>query len=333
MTKKIKVIQYGIGPIGLKVTNYLLERNNIEIVGAVDIDPAKFGVDLGKISGAGKELEIRITNNAKELFESIEADVVVLTTTSSLEKIYPQIIEILEHGLHIVSTCEELTYPWITNPELSHEIDRLAKEKNAAILSTGVNPGFLMDFLPAALTAICKEVNKVTVERLQDAQFRRIPFQQKIGAGLSLTEFQKKIEDGSLRHVGLTESVHLIASKLGWELDKTEDIIEPVIAEKEIKTDSLTIKAGDALGVQQIGRGEKDGKELIRLVFRASIGEPNPRDRIIIDGVPRIDSTIKDGMNGDIATCAITVNAISSIVKAKPGLRTMADIEPVSCFR
>lgn len=330
--KKIKVIQYGLGPIGNKITKYLIEKEKFEIVGAIDIDPNKVGKDVGELAGLDS-IGTLVTDNAEKLFQEVNADVVVLTTASSLKIVTPQIIQILNYGLPIVSTCEELSYPWLTEPELSKEIDIKAKEKNAAVLGTGVNPGFLMDFLPVALTGVCKSVKSVQVERYQNAFYRRIPFQQKIGAGLTIEQFRQKEKAGTLRHVGLTESMHMIAARLGWHLDKTEDIINPVIAEEKVTEGELIIEKGNALGVEQIGRGFQNGKEIITLIFKAWVGEENPRERIVIEGEPSIDSTINGGVNGDIATCAITVNAIPNIINAKPGLRTMADIEPVSCFQ
>jgi 2,4-diaminopentanoate dehydrogenase len=194
-----------------------------------------------------------------------------------------------------------------------------------------VNPGFLMDFLPLALTGVCRRVSKVTVERIQDARFRRIPFQKKIGAGLTRVEFARKADEGTLRHVGLTESVQMIAAALGWKLDSTEDVLEPIVAEHRVETPAMTIESGDCLGVSQTGRGLRNGKEVVTLVFKAAIGLENPRDRVLIDGEPGIDATIAGGVNGDIATCAMVANAIPVVVKARPGLRTMADIEPISC--
>lgn len=332
MEKKIKVVQYGLGPIGCQVTQYLTERPHFDIVGAIDSDPKKIGVDLGQLAELDEPLGLNITANPKDSLEQADADIVVLTTTSSLEKIRPQIMEILSCGLNVVSTCEELMYPWVTNPEVAREINRAAIKHNVSVLSTGVNPGFLMDFLPLVMTSICRDVKKVIVERIQDAQFRRLPFQEKIGAGLSVQEFESRVRQGSLRHVGLTESMHLMAAKLGWTLERTEDVVDPVVAEKSVVTENRTIEAGKALGVNQIGRAYVNNKEVITLVFRASIGEPDPRDRIVIEGNPDIDMAISKGVNGDTATCAIVVNAIPVVMQAQPGLRTMADISPISFF-
>ena len=332
MEKKIRVIQYGLGPIGCQVTRYLTERRHFEIAAAIDSDPEKVGTDLGHLAELNAPLGLNVSANSRDLLEGVDADVVILTTTSSLEKIRPQVMEILSCGKNVVSTCEELMYPWLTNPKVAREIDGAAREHNVSVLSTGVNPGFLMDFLPLVMTSICRDVRGVTVERIQDAQFRRLPFQEKIGAGLSAEEFASRVREGILRHVGLTESMHLMAARLGWILDRTEDVVDPVIADKRVVTENRTIEPGKALGVNQVGRAYVDGKEVITLVFRASIGEPDPRDRIVIQGNPDIDMAINQGVNGDTATCAIIVNAIPVVIQAQSGLRTMTDIAPISFF-
>jgi 4-hydroxy-tetrahydrodipicolinate reductase len=332
MDKAIRVIQYGLGPIGCMIVKYLVERGPFEIVGAIDSDPQKVGVDVGELAQLNGRLGLQVTKDAKNLFEEVDADVVVLTTTSSAKEIRPHILEIVSGGKNVVSTCEELVYPWVANPDIAREIDSAAKERNVSVLSTGVNPGFLMDFLPLVMTAVCKKVKKVTVERIQDASLRRLPFQEKIGVGLSVEQVKQRVQAGNLRHVGLTESMHFIASGIGWELDRTEDVVEPVIAEKKVVAGDRIIEPGKTLGVNQIGRGYQEGKKLITLIFRATIGEPQPRDRILLEGSPHIDMVIKEGLNGDSATCAIIVNAIPVVLKATAGLRTMADINPISFF-
>ncbi|MDN5312675.1 MAG: hypothetical protein PWQ68_1648 [Thermoanaerobacteraceae bacterium] len=330
---KINVVQMGLGPIGNQITRFLAERKNFNIVGSIDADEKKVGQDVGTLAGLPEPIGVKVSKDIESVLKNNNVDAVILTTTSSLTSIREQIINLLEYGVNIVTTCEELSYPWLTNPEISREIDEKAKSKKVSVLATGVNPGFLMDFLPLSLTSVCRSVDKITVERIQDATFRRIPFQKKIGAGLSIKEFHEKVEKGILRHVGLTESIHMIASRLGWKLEKTEDIITPVVATRLIKTNNMTIQPGDVAGVQQVGRGIVDGQVAINLVFRASVGEPESRDSIIIEGTPRIESTIHGGVNGDIATCAIVVNSIPVVVHSRPGLRTMSDIETLSFFK
>ena len=189
-----------------------------------------------------------------------------------------------------------------------------------------------MDFLPLALSGVCQQVRTVRVERIQDAQHRRIPFQKKIGAGLTIDEFNALVNEGTLRHVGLTESIHMVASAFGWELTKTEELIEPVVADRRVETPRLTIEQGRAAGVEQLGYGYIDDERVIELVFRAAVGEPESYERILMRGTPDLDMRISGGINGDIATAAIVVNAIPTVIAARPGLRTMADMELISYF-
>lgn len=333
MSKLIRIVQLGLGPIGLQTTRYLLGRDNIKIVGAVDVDLQKVGKDLGELAELQKKLGLEISSSLRSVLDKTSADVAVVTTTSDLGKTFQQIKEIVAQGLNVISSCEELLYPWITNPAIANEIDQRAKEKGVSVLATGVNPGFVMDLLPVVTSGVCMDIKKIVIERIQDAQFRRKPFQQKIGAGLTIGKFGEKVNEGALRHVGLTESMHMIAARIGWKIEKTEENIRPVIAKEEVVVNHTTIPAGSVLGVEQNGRCIVNGEERIKLVFRAAIGEPKARDRIIIKGTPDIEMTIKGGINGDVATCSMIVNAIPVVESAKPGLRTMADIEPVSFFK
>ena len=330
MQNPIRIVQVGLGPLGQMLTPYLAERTGLEIVGAVDIDPGKSGQDLGTLCGLPGPIGVTVTDDLDRALETAP-QVAVVTTVSELEGIRPLLETLIQQKLNIVSTCEELSYPWKTHPDLSGEIDAQAKAQGVSVLGTGVNPGFLMDFLPTAATAVCRSVRAIRVERIQDASFRRLPFQQKIGAGLTPEEFAQRVSQRKIRHVGLTESMHMLASMLGWELDRTEDVVEPVIAQCDITTGGRTIQAGLATGVSQTGRGFVSGQEVLTLVFRAAVGQEQPVDRVLIQGEPELELRIPGGTNGDIATCAIVTNAIPAVLRAQAGLRTMVDIAPISC--
>jgi len=332
MSERTRIVQIGLGALGRMLTPYLIERPALEIVGAVDLDPSLIGRDLGDVAALGRKLGVSVCSDLSEAFAGGPVHAVLLTTVSDLARARPQIEALIAHKTNVVSSCEELSFPWQTAPEASAEIDRLARDAGVSVLGTGVNPGFLMDILPTALTAICRDVHHITVRRYQDARPRRLPFQQKIGAGLTVEEFEKKKASGALRHVGLTESMHLIASRLGWRLDRTEDTIEPIIAEREVRSDHITVQPGQAAGVHQLGLAYVGNEEKIRLDFRASLGEPDPQDTVIFAGVPDLRFTVPGGINGDIATCSMLTNAIPTVIAAPPGLRTMADIQPPAWF-
>jgi len=327
----IDVVHLGIGPVGQRMVRYALQRGCFNITGAVDPDPEKAGQDLGRLCGVGP-LGVTVRANLAEAVKGVSAQVAVVTTVSSLAALEPQIVELARAGLHIVSTCEELFFPWNTQPDLAGRIDRTCRENGVACLGTGVNPGCLMDFLPTVLTGLCQDVKGIRIARIQDASVRRIPFQQKIGAALTLEQFQAKKQAGTLRHVGLPESVDFIAHRLGWKLDRNVETLEPVIAEADIATGYKPIAKGMARGVHQTGKGFVGDREVITLTFRAAVGEPESYEQIEIEGDPAIRLAIPGGINGDTATCAVTLNTISSILKTTLGLKTMADIPPIAFF-
>jgi len=327
----MKIIQIGIGPLGQKVVNYASQREGIQIVGAVDLDPEKVGQDLGKLCGI-KPLGVEVKKTLGEAITGTKADVAVVTTLSSLQKIEEQILELAAAKLHIVSTCEEMSYPWAIQPKIAENIDSACKTNGVACVGTGVNPGFLMDYLPSVLSSVCQDDVQIKVTRIQDASKRRIPFQQKIGAGLSHSEFQEKKKNGTLRHVGLPESVYMIARALNWELDHVTETLDPVLAKDDISSGYTNIKKGNPSGVEQVGKGLIAGEEKVTLTFRAAVGEKESYDKVEIKGTPSFTSKINGGINGDIATSAITVNAISSILKTEPGLKTMLDIPAPAFF-
>jgi len=327
----INTVHIGIGPLGQKIARFAVERGCFNIVGAVDSDRRKAGKDLGQLCEM-EPLGITVCDSLDDAIREKKAQVALLTTVSSIVALESQVAEIAQAGLHIVSTCEELFYPWKTNPEVAKRIDETCRRNSVVCLGTGVNPGYLMDFLPTVLSGLCQNVKKVEVWRIQDASVRRIPFQQKIGAGLTLEEFEAKRREGTLRHVGLPESVDFIAARLGFKLDRNTETLEPVIAEEEILTGYKPIAKGMARGVHQIGRGYIGASEVITLNFKAAVGEPESYEQIHIDGEPQIQSRISGGVNGDIATCAITLNAVRSVLAASPGLKTTADIPSIAYF-
>ena len=244
----IRVLHFGLGPIGTAIVKQVAARPGFKIVGAVDIDPAKSGRDLGDVVGLPRRIGVKISSDGAKALKATNPDIAVLCTSSSIKKVMPQIEMILKSKTAIVSTTEELSYPGYTHIRQSRLIHALAKKAKVAVLGTGVNPGFAMDALPIALTAVCERVDRVVVNRVQDARMRRLPFQQKIGAGLTTEQFQKKVDDGSVRHVGLTESIAMIADALGWTLDRISDDIHPKLASVTISSEFLAVDPGYVCG-------------------------------------------------------------------------------------
>lgn len=328
----IRVVHYGLGPIGAAIVRQVAARTGFRIAGAIDVDAAKAGRDLGEVAGLGKRLGVTVSADAVKTLKDAKPDVVVHCTSSSIQTVLPQIEAILKTRTPIVSTTEELAYPGYTHIRQARRIHALAKKAKVGVVATGVNPGFAMDALPIMLTAVCERVDRVTVNRVQDARLRRLPFQLKIGAGLTTAQFQKKVDEGSVRHVGLGESIAMIADALGWTLDRITDDVAARLATVTTSSEFLAVDPGYVSGIIQDGVGYRKGEPVIRLHLEAYLGAPETYDSVEIDGSPRLSVRAAGGIHGDVATASIVVNTIPRVLGASPGFHTMRDLPLPSFF-
>lgn len=325
----IRVIQYGLGPIGSATARQIVEQDGLELVGGVDIDPAKVGEDLGEVIGLDHPLGIAVVDDLSTALAEKGADLALHTTNSYFDLFQSQLSEIFAAGLNIVSTAEELSFPWLAHPEQATKVDSMAKQAGKTVLGTGVNPGFLMDLLPLNLTALCRRVDRITVKRVINASTRRGPFQIKVGAGMTVADFTAAMDEGRMGHVGLPESVGMVFHTMGKTLSRYKASVEPVVADRLIKTDAVEVAVGRVRGLKQVARGYTDEGEFVTLTFIAALDEKDEGDTINIVGTPDLEVKLK-GTNGDIATVAIAVNAIRRVNEAAPGLVTMRDLPVIT---
>lgn len=310
-----RFIQYGLGPIGLGIAELAIQRG-YRLVAAVDIDRAKAGRPAAALI-PGAPADVIVTADAGAVLTA-GADVVLHSTQSRLRQVLPQITPLLEAGLSVISTCEELAYPWYHHRHDAATLDTLARSHDAAVVGLGVNPGFVMDVLPVVLAEPCRDIRQVTVERVVDVGARRLPLQQKVGVGLSVEAFRKGVADGRIGHVGLPESAAMIAYALRWTPERIDETIEPVVGpDRAVR------------GLHQVCTGYRGGAAAITLDLTMAAAVEQPRDVIRIDGTPAVTATIAGGIHGDQATCAIIVNAIPRVLGAVPGLRVALNLAPM----
>jgi hypothetical protein len=329
---RVRIIIMGCGIMGRRVAEALMPKTSFETVGALDVSPGLVGKDLGELFHQPQTTGITIEDDAQALFVRVDADALVQTTQSHLTAVFPQLELGIKAGLNIVSTCEELSYPWKRHPELAARIDHLAKQAGVTVVGTGINPGYLMDSLPLALTSPCLRVDSIRVTRMMNSARRRIPFQTKVGTTMTPEEFRQKINEGIITgHVGLLESINMIASGLGWELDEATELPpEAVIAQESTESGMGTVPPGDVIGLKSVAYALKDGEKVISLEFIANAGVREEYDEIVIKGEPEIHEKILGGVHGDTGTVSMTINTIPQAVKAAPGLKVMSEL-PAPC--
>ncbi len=328
MTQRHRVLQVGLGPIGIEMARRAARRPNLAVVGAVDIDPKLEGKLLKDVV-TGAEVEGHVVTSLEQAVARFRPDVALVTTVSDLARAVPTCVPLLRAGVHVVSTCEEMAFPFLTHPGLCKELDEAGKSGKAACVGTGINPGFVLDFLPAALSGPMDRVRLVRAYRVVDAAKRRGPLQQKVGAGLTPEEFAAKVRGGGFGHRGFMESLHLLCSAFHVDPTGCSTFIRPVISPKEVKTDFVHVMPGQVAGIHQ---GAQDATGRIVLDLQMYVGADQPHDRIELTGEPNIAVQVEGGYHGDVATCAISLNAIDSVRRASPGLRSMLDLPTVHAW-
>ena len=328
---KIKVAQFGLGPIGLETLKLAAAKPWAEVLGGIDIEPAITGRDIGELTQTSSLQGRRVFGSLDDLVAVAKPDVIFHTAVSKVKAAFPQLEPMARAGINVVSSCEELLLPQLREPELAAQLDAVCKQHGTRIVGTGVNPGFVMDVLPVCLTGVCREVRAVHVQRVVNASTRRGPLQRKIGSGWTPEEFERRFREGTAGHAGLKESLALIAHCLGWQITDLLEVGKAVVADHDIRTPHVEVKKGQCCGIHQYAEAKGDGKVCLTLDIKMYLGAPNPHDACQIEGEPPLDMWIEGGVAGDAATVPSLVNAAPRLLKAPPGLLLMTDL-PVPCW-
>ena len=328
MPSVVRVVSFGLGPIGLATARLALQKSSVQLVGAVDLDPAKVGKDLGELLDPSRTTGVLVEADAEVALRRLQPDAVLHCTSSFLPEVKDQLLLAVRSGADVVSSTEELLWPELQHPALAQELDAAATAAGASILGTGVNPGYAMDFLPVIASAAAFDVTAVKCTRVVDAATRRLPLQRKVGAGLSRSEFQQQLAGGRMGHVGMRESVALLARALGFAVDRIDQTVEPVLAPEDLKTPFLTVKEGQVAGIRNHGYGWIGKRSVLHLDLAMYVGAPDPRDEVVLESTPPLHLRFVGGIAGDEATAAMLVNSLHGVVAARPGLRTLLDVQP-----
>lgn len=324
---KIKVIQFGLGPIGIESLKLAAEQSWLDVIGGVDIDPAKVGRTLADLTGVPALAGARVYASVDEaLVHTGKPDAVLHTAGSSAAVSFDQMRSILEQGISVASTCEELIFPALKTPDLAREYDALCRRSGARIVGTGVNPGFVMDVLPICLTGVSREVRSIYVERVVNAATRRQPLQAKIGSGQNPDDFRAKFAAGKAGHAGFQQSIALLAHAMGWKLDEVRETCEPVVATSRVVTKFFDVAPGQSVGIHQKCIGLVNEETRLKLDLQMYLDAPLPHDAIVIKGRPDLNLVLNGGVAGDDATVAALINIVPRLLAAAPGVRLMTEL-------
>jgi 2,4-diaminopentanoate dehydrogenase len=321
-----RALLWGLGEIGSRVARILMERPQIEIVGAVG---HQVGEDLGRAVGRDRA-GVEIVAEAGEL-PGLEAEICLLATHQRVPELLPQIEWLLDRGISVIASGEEMIFPWASHPELAGAIDAKAREAGLTVYGTGVNPGFSMDALALCLSSCCASVRRIDVTRASDfSPYGPGPLRS-LGVGLTPDQFQAGLDDGSVDgHIGFRESIGVIARAFGWEIEDYREEIEPIVTTVPRRTPHVTVGPGGVAGCAHWAEALSGGEVVIRLSHPQQI-DPSAEDApvgdfVTIDGDPPIAARITPEIEGGQATAARMANAIGPVLDGPRGLVAMDEL-------
>lgn len=331
--KNIKIVIWGFGAMGRGMAEMLLTKKGVEITGVCDLHPDLVGKSMFNALEVeqGNHPDVMVSNDIDSLLVKENCDLVLLATDSFTKKAYPKMVKVLEQGINVISTAEEMAYPQAQEPELAKELDKVAKANGVTVLGTGINPGFIMDLLVVALTGVMSDVKHIEAERVNSLSPFGPAVMEEQGVGITIDEFNKGVETNTLAgHVGFAESVLMIADAIGVKLDKFEQQMAPIVTTIDRKSPYGFAKAGNVAGVNMTGQGIIKDEVFIDMKHPQQI-EPEMEgthtgDYIRIKGTPEVNMAITPEIDGGIGTIAMCVNMIPHVLNARPGLKTMIDL-------
>lgn len=302
-------LHFGLGPIGLGILETGVRRGVLAPVAVVDLDR-----EAARARLAERALVIPVEATVAKCGEPPPGTVAVHAAASRASDAARQVRALVEAGLAVVSTCEELAFPTGSNGAVRAELDAAARRRGVAVIATGVNPGMVMDSLVVHLAGVMTRLERVRVERRVDTATRREPLRRKTGLGLEPAEFAARARARTIGHVGLRESCAMLAAALGWTIDGVDETIEPAL------------RAGGVAGLHQTARVTVDGVDRIELDLWMVDGVSEPGDRIVLAGEPPLDVRIPGGIAGDEATVGAVLNQVAAIDRLPPGFHTLIDV-------
>jgi hypothetical protein len=329
--RNVQIAIWGFGAMGAGMARMLSKKRGVDIAAVCDLHPLRVGKSVGEVLGIDKWKEVMIESDIEKALEGREIDLCLLATDSFTRSAFPKMTTILERGINVITTAEEMAYPMAKEPQLARELDEIAKANGVTVLGTGINPGMIMDFLVVCLTGCMEEVTHIEAKRVNSLSPFGVTVMEEQGVGITLEEFNKRVaEDKLAGHVGFNESINMIADAIGWKVDRFEQQMKPILTTVDRKSPYGFAGKGNLAGINMTGQGYIDGEVKIDMIHPQQI-EPEMEgthtgDYITIKGSPSVNMAINPEVDGGIGTIAMCVNMIPHVINSKPGLKTMIDL-------
>lgn len=339
MENKVKVVQFGTGKMAKYTMRYVYEKGG-EVVGAIDVNPAVIGKDIGEIIGCeNKNVKVTSFEDAEAMLKEVKPDICVVETMSLIKDLEDPFMLCAKLGINAISTCEEAFFPWNSNPNLTKKIDELAKQTGCTITGSGYQDIYWGQLI-TSIAGSTQKITKIKGSTSYNVEDYGIALANAHGAGLTLDEFDKQvaivdkisdeernkiIQSGDYLPSYMWNTNGWLCEKLGLTIKSQTQVTVPTTNKEDIYSSTLgmTVKAGDATGMSAVVTTETEEGITIEseCIGKVYSKEDYDKNEWTVYGEPNTTITVARPSTVEL-TCATIVNRIPDVINAEPGYVT-----------
>jgi hypothetical protein len=333
--RPIRALLVGFGATNRAVLELALTRPWLEVVGIVIRTQEREGeLAASRVEGAPEGL--RCSTDLVGTLRDTRPDDAVVATATHLADVLPVLATIAPMRTPIVCTAEDLAFIRAEDSPEAARILQLAETYRVPIVATGANPGFVLDLWPLTLSGLAWDLRRLRARRIVDVSVFGPRVRASLGIDVTPAAFRAGIADGSVvGHAGFPESLRILATAMGRELERVEVVSEPIVTDAPLTLpDGAVIGPGRTAGANQQATGWFGGEPWLHIAMTLHVDPAAaglaPTDEVWLEGRHELHVRVDPGFRALLSSAAMIVNGLPRAIAAPPGVHRPGDLPPVA---